>query len=46
MNMKKIEAIIRKSQLDEVVEALNEIGIAFFTYWEVNGVGNERSSSI
>jgi|SRR5690554_648659 nitrogen regulatory protein P-II 1 len=46
MKMKRIEAIIRKSQLDEVVEALHEIGIDFLTYWNVTGVGNERSSSI
>lgn len=44
--MKKIVAIIRKSQLDEVVDALHEIGIDFLTYWSVTGVGNERSSSI
>jgi len=29
MKMKKIEAIIRKSLLDEVIEALHEIGIDF-----------------
>jgi nitrogen regulatory protein P-II 1 len=46
MKMKKIEAIIRKSQFDEVVEALHEIGIDFLTYWMVTGVGNERSNSI
>ena len=46
MKMKKIEAVIRKSQLDEVVEALHEIGIDFLTYWKVTGVGNEMSSSI
>jgi nitrogen regulatory protein P-II 1 len=46
MKMKKIEAIIRKSQLDEVIEALHEIGIDFMTYWKVTGVGNELASSI
>lgn len=46
MKMKKIEAIIRKSQFDDVVEALHEIGIDFLTYWEVTGVGNEKSGAI
>jgi len=46
MKMKKIEAIIRKSRLDEVVEALHLIGIDFLTYWNVTGVGNEKASSI
>jgi nitrogen regulatory protein P-II 1 len=44
--MKKIEAIIRKSVFDEVTEALHEVGIDFFTYWDVTGVGNEKSSAI
>lgn len=44
--MKKIEAIIRKSLFDEVIEALHEIGIDFLTYWDVTGVGNEKSKSV
>lgn len=44
--MKKIEAIIRISQFEEVTEALHEIGIDFFTYWDVSGVGNEKSGAI
>jgi nitrogen regulatory protein P-II 1 len=39
--MKKIEAIIRSSKFDEVKEALHEIGITFFSYYDVVGVGNE-----
>jgi nitrogen regulatory protein P-II 1 len=39
--MKKIEAIIRASKFDEVKEALHEIGITFFSYYDVVGVGNE-----
>ena len=46
MKMKRIEAIIRKSHLDEVVDALHEIGIDFLTYWNVTGVGNEKANSI
>ncbi len=44
--MKKIEAIIRKSRYDEVAEALHEVGIDFLTYWDVTGVGNEKSGAI
>ena len=44
--MKKIEAIIRISRFDEVTEALHEVGIDFFTYWNVTGVGNEKSGAI
>ena len=40
--MKKIEAIIRKSKFDEVKEALHEIEVNFFSYWDVTGVGNEK----
>lgn len=38
--MKKIEAIIRKSKFEEVRDALHEIEVNFFTYWDVTGVGN------
>ncbi len=44
--MKKIEAIIRKSVFDEVTEALHEVGIDFFTYWDVTGVGNEKTGNM
>lgn len=40
--MKKIEAIIRKSEFDETKEALHDIGVTFFSYWDVTGVGNEK----
>ena len=39
--MKKIEAIIRTSKFMEVKEALQEVGIEFFSYWDATGVGNE-----
>ena len=39
MSMKKIEAIIRKTVLNKVQEELKLVGIEFFTYWEVKGVG-------
>ncbi len=44
--MKKIEAIIRKSQFDEVREALHKADIDFITYWDVTGVGNESAGAI
>jgi len=39
--MKKIEAIIRTSKFEEVKDALREVGIDFFSYWDATGVGNE-----
>jgi nitrogen regulatory protein P-II 1 len=44
--MKKIEAIIRRSQFEEVKEALHEADIDFFTYWDVTGIGNEKAGAI
>jgi nitrogen regulatory protein P-II 1 len=40
--MKKIEAIIRKTKFDDVKEALVNVGIDFYSYWEVRGVGKSR----
>lgn len=40
--MKKIEAIIRVSKFQEVKEALHEIDIDFFSYYDTVGVGNEK----
>ncbi len=44
--MKKIEAIIRSEKFQEVKEALQEIGVVFFTYWEATGVGNESQGHV
>jgi nitrogen regulatory protein P-II 1 len=44
--MKKIEAIIRKSQFEEVKDALHKADIDFMTYWDVTGLGNEKAGSI
>ncbi|HCE55474.1 MAG: P-II family nitrogen regulator [Lutibacter sp.] len=44
--MKKIEAIIRKSKFDEVKEALHQIEVNFFSYWDVTGVGNEKEGHV
>jgi nitrogen regulatory protein P-II 1 len=40
--MKKIEAIIKPFKLDEVCEALNEIGITGLTITEVKGFGRQK----
>lgn len=40
--MKKIEAIIRPYRLDEVKEALLEIGVRGMTVTEVRGFGRQR----
>ncbi|ANW95433.1 transcriptional regulator [Wenyingzhuangia fucanilytica] len=44
--MKKIEAIIRKSQFSEVKKALHDVGVNFFSYWDVTALGNERIGKV
>jgi len=44
--MKKIETIIRKSKFRAVKEALHEVGINFFSYWDVTGLGNEKTGKV
>ncbi len=44
--MKKIEAVIRKSKFEEVKVALHQIGVNFFSYWDVTGVGNEKEGHV
>jgi nitrogen regulatory protein P-II 1 len=44
--MKKVEAIIRKTKFDEVSEALHEVGIEFFSFWDVRGVGQAREGRV
>ena len=40
--MKKIEAIIKPFKLDEVKDALNEVGVQGITVTEVKGYGRQR----
>ena len=40
--MKKIEAIIKPFKLDEVKEALHEIGVSGITVTEVKGFGRQK----
>ena len=44
--MKKIEAIIRKSKFSEVKSALHDVGVNFFSYWDVIGLGNEKEGHV
>ena len=43
-NMKKIEAIIKPFKLDEVKEALQEIGVQGLSVIEVKGFGRQRAT--
>src|SRR5438270_9206438 len=40
--MQKIEAIIRPTKLDQVKEALEEVGVVGMTVTDVRGYGNQR----
>ena len=42
MSMKKIEAIVKPFKLDDVKEALNEIGVQGMTVSEVKGYGRQK----
>jgi len=42
MTMKKIEAIIKPFKLDEVREALSEVGVSGLTVTEVKGFGRQK----
>lgn len=44
--MKKIEAIVRFSKFEDIKEALEKIGINFFTYLEVNGHGKQKGDTV
>jgi len=44
--MKKIEAIIRKSKFSDVKCALHNVGVNFFTYWDVTGQGHEKEGHV
>jgi nitrogen regulatory protein P-II 1 len=40
--MKKVEAIIKPFKLDEVKDALAEVGVYGMTAWEVKGFGRQK----
>lgn len=43
--MKKIEAVIKPFKLDDVVEALQEIGIEGLSVYEIRGFGRQKGRS-
>ncbi|MEM9143412.1 MAG: P-II family nitrogen regulator [Bacteroidota bacterium] len=44
--MKQVEAVIRKSKFDDVKDALHQVEVKFFSYWDVTGVGNEKQGHV
>lgn len=44
--MKKIEAIIRESKLSDVKDALKEVGINAFTYWDVTALNLQNNQNL
>jgi len=44
--MKKKIAIIRKSKFRAVKDALHDVGVNFFSYWDVTGIGNEKEGHV
>jgi len=42
MSMVKIEALIRPHRLEEVQDALNDVGVSGMTVTEVKGVGKQK----
>jgi nitrogen regulatory protein P-II 1 len=44
--MKKVEAIIRKTKFEDVKDALLEIDIEWFSYYDVRGIGKSRQGRI
>ena len=44
--MKKVEAIIRKAKFSAVKDGLHEVGVNFFSYWDVTGLGNEKEGHV
>lgn len=43
--MVKIEAVIRDSMVEDVKHALNSVGIAGMTAWEVRGFGHQKGQT-
>lgn len=44
--MKKIEAVIRKSKFEDVKEALYHVGIEWFSYWDITGLGKSTEEHV
>jgi nitrogen regulatory protein P-II 1 len=44
-SMKKIEAIIKPFKLDEVIDALSEVGVEGVSVSEIRGFGHQKSNA-
>ena len=44
--MKKIEAIVRKSKFEDVKQALSDVGIEWFSYWDITGLGKSTEEQV
>jgi len=44
--MKKIEAVIRKSKFEDVKQALYDVGIDWFSYWDITGLGKSTEEQV
>jgi nitrogen regulatory protein P-II 1 len=44
--MKKIEAVIRKSKFEDVKQALYDAGIEWFSYWDITGLGKSTEEQV
>ena len=44
--IKRIEAIIRTSHLESVIQALQQIGVSGMTIYEARGIGVEKGATI
>ena len=44
--MKKIEAVVRKAKFEDIKEALSEVGIEWFSYWDITGLGKSTEDQV
>lgn len=44
--MKKIEAVIRKSKFEDVKQALYDVDIDWFSYWDITGLGKSTEEQV
>lgn len=44
--MKKIEAVIRVSKFEDVKQALYDVDIHWFSYWDITGLGRSTEEQI
>jgi len=44
--VKKIEAVIRKSKFEDVKQALYDVDIDWFSYWDITGLGKSTEDQV